>query len=288
MDKTISTFFKEAFLSEPLAKQIADCDLYELAPLIREIFKDRQPVLEAGCGSGRWCGWLSQNGIRSDGVDWNQNLCDRAKAQIPECQFFTCDMQCLPIPNQHYNGLLALGSIEHIITGPLLALQEFYRILKDNGMAIITVPYGGNLRRSIRILQRYITILKTHPLIRRLFSKPALEGNLKELLLTTNSNWFPRFLYGKEGWFFYEYEFNKPQMRSFLTQAGFAIEKEFVAFGNEGILHSFGRYAARWDQKRCDVDFTPWGLLLRKIIPVYFMGHMLCYILKKPSSHSNN
>jgi SAM-dependent methyltransferase len=128
--------FERSFLSQPLEKQIEDCNRYELAPIFLDLFRNRQPVLEAGCGSGRWCAWFYRNGIQSDGVDWSKRLCDRAKAEIPSSSFFACDMQFLPMPNEQYGGLIALGSIEHLIDGPLRALREFHRVLRNDSIAV--------------------------------------------------------------------------------------------------------------------------------------------------------
>jgi hypothetical protein len=137
------------------------------------------------------------------------------------------------------------------------------------------------MRRTLRIFERSILYLKANRFIRYLFNKPSGGVSLKTAISSAKSKFCPRFCYGKQGWFFYEYGFNRPQMRSFLKETGFSIEKEFVGFGNEGILHNFGRLAGRWDYQRSDVCFTPIGAVLRKVIPVSIMGHMLCYIVKK-------
>jgi len=58
----------------------------------------------------------------------------------------------------------------------------------------------------------------------------------------------------------------------------------FVGFGNEGILHNFGRLAGSWNSENADVDFTPLGKVLRMVIPVNVIGHMLCYVVRKHES----
>ena len=47
MSKHIEECFESGFLSQSLAKQIASCDKYELAPLFLRLFREKQPVLEA-------------------------------------------------------------------------------------------------------------------------------------------------------------------------------------------------------------------------------------------------
>lgn len=281
MNEHVAQLFASGFLSQSLARQIADCDRYELTPLFLKLFRDHQPVLEAGCGSGRWCGWFQKNGIRSDGVDWSQELCDRAAQELAGSRFVACDMQNTPFEAGAYGGLIALGSIEHSAQGPLRTLQEFHRLLRPDGVAVITVPYGGRLRLGMLAMQKPLVALKACGFVRRLFGKSSQGQSLKQARGEATAAWHPQFSFGATGWSFYEYIFTRRQMRQFLAEAKFAVVEEFAAFGDEGILHNFGRLAGKWNESRCDVDLTLLGKLLRKTIPVSMMGHMLCYVVKK-------
>lgn len=277
----VSKSFEAGFLSQALADQIDACDRYELAPLFRRAFQNRQPVLEAGCGSGRWCGWLQRQGIACDGVDWSQELCDRAAREIPRARFFACDMACVPVPDGAYGGIVALGSIEHTREGPGAALREFRRLLRPGGLAVITVPYGSPLRRLASPFSHLVQAVKAAQQLRRLFGKPVGRTTLAAARRGPRPDWLPQFSHGEDGWFFYEYHFNKPQARRFLADAGLIVREEFVAFGDEGILHHFGRLAGRWNRERAAVDFTPLGRWLRAVLPVGIAGHMLCYLVER-------
>lgn len=279
--KQVSRSFEAGFLSHALGEQIDACDRYELAPLFLRCFRDCQPVLEAGCGSGRWCGWLHAQGIRCDGVDWSQALCDRAAREIPQARFFACDMSAVPVPEGVYGGLLALGSVEHTPTGPVAALREFRRLLRPGGLAIITVPYGSPLRRLAAPLSSLMLDIKAWPLVRRLFGRRVAGAPLAVARRGAARGWLPQFSYGEDGWFFYEYRFNKAQMQGFLADARLVIREEFVGFGDEGILHHFGHLAGRWNHERAAVDLTRIGRWLRATIPVSIAGHMLCYLVER-------
>jgi len=283
-DTHIAESFEAGFLSCPLSEQVADCENYELAPLFLRLFRERQPVLEAGCGSGRWCGWFHKHSIQSDGIDWSKELCVRAAREIPSSRFVVCDMRNVPLPDCSYGGVIALGSIEHAVEGPQAVLRELHRLLKPDGVAVITVPYGGKLRILFRYLSKPLLSFRAAPSMRMLFKKPVAGRRLREALNGTNEKWHPRFSYGKEGWSFFEYEFNKSQMRGFLNDAGFEVREEFVGFGDEGVSNNFGTLAGRWNKERGKVDFTLLGALLRKMVPVDIMGHMLCYVVGKKSA----
>lgn len=284
MNQPIADSFESDFLAQPLEGQIALCDRYELAPLFSRLFAGHQPVLEAGCGSGRWCAWFHQRGIRSDGVDWSRELCERAGRLMPYSRFTACDMAAMPLPDASYEGILALGSIEHSREGPEKILREFHRLLVPGGVALITVPFGGGTRALLRPLKDRFFSLKACGAIRKILGRGVPGATLREARKTANPDWNPRFSHGSEGWFFFEYQFTKAHMRAFLSEAGFAVREEFAAFGDEGVLHNFGRLAGRWNEELSRVDLTPAGRLLRAMLPVRVMGHMLCYVAEKARS----
>jgi SAM-dependent methyltransferase len=278
-NKSASKLFEKGFVGQSLSKLIDECDEYELAPLFGTIFREHQPVLEAGCGSGKWCGWFLKEKIKSDGIDWSRSLIEKAQKEMPGSNFFIGDIRKIPKPDAYYGGIISLGAVEHSVEGPLPALNEFARVLRGGGIAIVTVPYGGLLRRTKRSFEKNAAKIKSR------FgsnnsgrSRPATLRGAKN---NTTKKWSPNFIHKENGWEFFEYEFNKKQMREFILKTDFDIIQEFVAFGNEGILHNFGNISGRWNDNRADVDFTIIGKLLRKIIPVVIMGHMLCYVLKK-------
>lgn len=284
MNQEVANSFELGFLAVPLARQISECDAYELAPLFLELFAGRN-VLEAGCGSGRWCGWLDSHGIAADGIDWSRALCDRAQREIPQSRFFARNMEDSGLPEGSYSGLLALGSIEHAVAGPQKALAEFHRLLCPGGVAVITVPYGSPLRRAIRVFTNRMAAAKGLRLLRLMAGKPPLRPDAqtwRQARAAAVTAWYPRFALGPEGWSFYEYEFNSQQMDGFLHSAGFVIRRRFAAFADQGALHTFGRLAGRWNAANAQVDLTLAGRVLTRLLPSAWIGHMLCYVVEKP------
>lgn len=285
MNPAAARSFEQSFLSASLSKQIDDCDSYELGPLFLELFSRSQPVLEAGCGSGRWCGWLLRHGIAADGIDWSSALCERASLEIPASRFYVSDMRNSGLPGGAYGGLIALGSIEHTVDGPRKALDEFYRLLRPKGVAVITVPYGGWLRIACRALRSPFEVARGSRLVRHIMGKPQLQADARSLSVARQGTvraWHPRFALGTEGWSFYEYEFKQPQIEDFVAAAGFLVRQRFIAFVDEGLLHTFGGLAASWNRDQARVELTVIGRVLRRLLPVSVVGHMLCYVVQKP------
>jgi len=149
----ISDDFEASFLSVPLAQQIANCDHYELAPLFRRVIPDHQPMLEAGCGSGRWVAWAVQQGWASIGIDWSEALCAQARKTIPGGVFHAADMRAMPVEANSIGCILSLGAVEHASEGPAASLREYLRVLRPDGLALITVPYLSPMRRIVRGLK---------------------------------------------------------------------------------------------------------------------------------------
>ena len=282
MNKKVSESFTKTFTSKPFEKQVAICERSELAPLFLGLFKDHHPVLEAGCGSGRWNGWFQKNGIPSDGADWSHELCNRARKKLPACRFFACDLKSIPVGPETYGGIISLGSIEHSKEGPLDVLREFHRILKNEVIAVITIPYGSAVRRNRRqFIDRPLYRFKSLKLLRKLFNKSNIGPSLSDAREGVNNSWWPIFRHAGQGWHFFEYEFNKKQMRTFLAETGFSIRSEFVFSRDSGIYHSFRPLFARYDSEEELFTFSMIGKILRKVMPVDWIGHMLCYVVVK-------
>ncbi len=282
MKKTINDRFENEFLSIKLETQIEHCNHSELVPMFKAYLKNHQPILEAGCGSGKWVWWFLKQGWNSMGLDWSEKLCKRATKELSSRNFVCGDLQQMPFRNAEFGSIVALGSIEHTIAGPKKILEEFHRILKNDGVAIITIPYAGLVRRCVHLLFEPFNRLKSISWVRRCFNKKGHEEALKKEAV---QKWHPRFTYGNEGVSFFEYQFNKKQMRFFFNQAGFQIIKEYVALKEAGIYHSF-RGPFRWsfvgnfDKQSTQFKFNWFGNLLQKTLPVCWVGHMLYYVVK--------
>lgn len=282
MNQPVSDAFTQGYISKPFAKQVDLCDRNPLAELFRRLFRSHQPVLEAGCGNGRWNGWFYKNGISSDGADWSAELCRHAEAHVPASNFYVCDLRAIPVPEESYGGIISLGAIEHSKEGPREVLHEFHRVLNESGLAVITVPYGGRLRKLRRLLvDRPLLKLKAIEAIRRAFKKDIGGTPLSHARVGVNKEWSPRFLHGKEGWHFFEYEFTKGQMRSFLLESGFTILEESVIARDDGLYHNLGSLFVRWDPEEEIFSFSRMGKIVRAVIPGNWIGHMLCYVIRK-------
>jgi len=278
----ISQHFEKSFLSYSLKMKISQCNKYELLPLFNKYLPYHQPILEAGCGSGRWVGWFVQQGWNSIGIDWSVSMMKYAQKEIEGGIFITSDMCEIPFKKSYFYSIVSLGSIEHSIDGPNKIMKEFNRILNDNGIIVLTVPYLGLIRKISRLIGYPLDILKHNMVLRKLLGKSGYNGrSFREAKSMANKKYESDYFITKEGWNFYQYIFDKEQMRNIIAESGFIIVEEFVEFKDEGLLHNFGRIIGFYDYNSEEVVFTFLGNIIKRFISVSLVGHMLCYVLKK-------
>lgn len=275
--QSVRDYFEGEFSRIDLETQIGNCDSFEILPTFLEFLPHKLPILDAGCGSGRWVAWFARKGYEAAGLDWSEELCAAARASFPGRRFEAGDIRAMPFGDGEFGSIIAHGSVEHTPDGPVAALSEFRRVLRPGGIAIITVPYGGLLRRLLFSAKRVKAFFDI-----RGRKRDGDGTTLKEARKPTVRKWCPSFGHGNGGWYFYQYHFSKSQMRVFLKRAGFSITSEWVAFHDSGIVTHFGGRAGRFNARREMAFLTPLGKLLKAILPVSLVGHMLCYVVRKP------
>ena len=102
-------------------------------------------VLDAGCGWGRFTwplierfGLASSNVICSDSSHGMlQSAAEEATHRRHHTKFVTSDIQALPFPAQHFDGVMANHVLYHLADIPA-GVRELARVLKDDGWLLAT------------------------------------------------------------------------------------------------------------------------------------------------------
>jgi SAM-dependent methyltransferase len=108
-----------------------------------------EPILDAGCGLARWVIYLRQRGYRVLGVDRAHGALRQATQCDRPLPLFTGDTLTLPLRDASLGGIISLGVVEHVPSGPLPALRELHRVLRPGGVALVAVPYNNLWRRCL-------------------------------------------------------------------------------------------------------------------------------------------
>lgn len=230
--------------------------------------------------------YLKRSGIDVVGIDWSVQLKIASESFDSSVRYDVGDMRDMPYIDNNFGGVLALGSIEHIIEGPGKILSEIYRVMKPGGVAIITVPYMSTIRSVSLFIKHPLGKMKNMNVVRRVFGKQRIDNNKSASIIRRQC--YRRgvrmdltVVNGRIE--FYQYQYRKNQFFEELSNAGFVVSSINANSLDEGIFHNFGSIAGRWDSDAGRVNFTIIGKLLRKMLNVEHTGHMLGAIVTKPT-----
>jgi len=107
--------------------------------------------LDVGCGKGRLCIAAKQKYKKIYGCDISDELViDLKRKDIYACKL-DLNTQKLPFSNDYFDGITCLDVIEHVVD-PHFLLEEIKRVLKNNGIFIISTPNIGYLKHRLRAI----------------------------------------------------------------------------------------------------------------------------------------
>ncbi|KAI0543490.1 S-adenosyl-L-methionine-dependent methyltransferase [Xylaria curta] len=98
-------------------------------------------ILDAGCGTGLVGAALAEGGATSiDGLDLSPHMLRVAEKSGAYRNVFLGDLtKEITKPSQSYDLVTCVGTFTHGHVGPIPALREFVRVLKDGGHIVATV-----------------------------------------------------------------------------------------------------------------------------------------------------
>jgi ubiquinone/menaquinone biosynthesis C-methylase UbiE len=162
---------------------------------LRERLCSASRVLDFGCGSGDITLALRRAGFNVSGFDISRAMLAAARQrcegeQIEFVHGDSGDYSRLPFGPGTFQGVVASSVLEYV-PDPLAQIAELARVLRDNGVLVITVPNPSHWRRR---LEGFLQALMKCPLVCRLdfvFSGRGM-ADLGYLRLSIN-----RFSWGK-------------------------------------------------------------------------------------------
>jgi len=149
-------------------------------------------ILESGCGTGRWMAFFERLGHRAFGVDDSSGPLRVARAHDRDLRLVRGDALDCPFATASFDVVFSSYVAEHFEDGPQRLFREIHRMLKPDGLLIVTVPYDNAFRRFF-----------THRVLQAFYALARLRG--RPLTFT-------------------EYRYSRAEVAAFLDESGFAVE----------------------------------------------------------------
>jgi len=125
------------------------------SPRLTESFKmlEGEKILDVGCASGSISQFLGQKGYKVHGVDVLKNSIEIAKDffQNENVTYEVRDVIKEPFPENSFDCILFFETIEHV-ENQAEFFKEFYKILKPNGILILSTPNATSLKNMFYAL----------------------------------------------------------------------------------------------------------------------------------------
>jgi SAM-dependent methyltransferase len=255
-----------------LENEIRNCPSYDIYPLFIKYIKENMKILESGCGLGKWVFYFHRLGYNIIGLDWSQNTVDFIKSYDKNINIQKGDARSSDFKDKEFDLVLSLGTVEHAIEGPEKALHDAFRILKENGMLIITVPIMSRSRRVLNSLKNLIRSAKAIYVGQYAGLSKIKKSNLNGL--------FMNIYYENNRYNFFEYQFPISIFKSYIEKAGFHIVEIFPSFYSDGLYQDLGSLVGRWNYEKGVYEKNSVGKMIFKLFPKTF-PHMICCVAKK-------
>jgi SAM-dependent methyltransferase len=189
-------YWEATWADGALAEALRFCEVDPLRPLFEEFLVPGALVLEGGCGRGQYVAYYAGRGVRMVGLDFATTTLSRLRRSHPDLRLCGGDVGRLPFRSGAFRAYYSGGVVEHFEGGPLDALREARRVLADEGVLLVSVPYQSPLRR--------LGVLGGHD--RRRVAAVGQDGT------------------GEERRFF-QYAFSRAEFSALLRQAGFVVAR---------------------------------------------------------------
>ena len=126
-------------------------------------------ILEIGCSRGVFSIFLAKQGAIVTGIDVGENLIlaakEFAKINNVDCNFKACSAADMKL-DETYDVIIGFAVLHHMNEESVLtSFRDFYRLLKNNGIAIFTEPVENS--KSFEILQNIIPIPERPSILQR-------------------------------------------------------------------------------------------------------------------------
>ncbi len=197
--------------------------------IFKKILPKQGRILEAGCGRGQIVWALQRAGYNVLGVDFSEPLVKLAKHAKPNLNIHIGDVRELCIADDSLCAYISLGVVEHYWDGMSSILGEARRVLKKEGLLLVSVPHFSPVWR--KWAQKAYSKATSENLpcganfYQFYFSKERIKRIISENGFKILSLWFYAPLYGaKRGLPFFDKVFNSSYIIRGIISTAFRLK----------------------------------------------------------------
>ena len=147
-------FWDEWWGKGGLQEGLRFCEVDPLQPLFARYLRAGTTMLEGGCGNGQYVAHYKARGVHVVGLDFTHGVLARLHAYDQKILLCGGDVSALPFRDSSFDLYYSGGVVEHFEGGAGAALREARRVLKSNGVLLISVPYFSPLRHLLLLFRR--------------------------------------------------------------------------------------------------------------------------------------
>lgn len=168
-------YYNEVYYGEHGSDTMSDRHLRKLAHKLQ--IQHGQRVLDIACGTGQWLAIVAERGGAVAGVDISDKAIAICQGRFFDGEFFAGPAENLPFPDQTFDVITCLGSLEHFLD-PQAALREMRRVAKpDNSFFVFSVPNAGFWLRRLGLFRGTAQTNLREEVLTRLAWQKLFEAN---------------------------------------------------------------------------------------------------------------
>lgn len=148
-------FWSEKWYAREINQSVKDLEIGNqvLKEILGRFLPVKDPILDGGCGIGRWTIYLSDRGYNIVGLDADARIIERLAVFRSQMTWIAGNVLNVPYNDGAFGGFVSLGVFEHIQGRFNSALAEANRILRKGGVLILSVPFYSPFRMLLRSYQ---------------------------------------------------------------------------------------------------------------------------------------
>jgi ubiquinone/menaquinone biosynthesis C-methylase UbiE len=147
-------FWEETWENTSFNGALAFCKSDPLLPIFEKYAKPGMKMLEGGCGIGYYVTFHKIRGLKVIGLDFAQRTLKLLSNRVANLNLCAGNVANIPFNDKSFDVYYSGGVVEHFEDGAETSLKEARRILKDDGVLLISVPYQSPLRRLVGFIKK--------------------------------------------------------------------------------------------------------------------------------------